>query len=320
MRFSEFDLIKNVFAPLCFDDRALGLLDDGAVILPKEGLETIISTDTLVEGVHFLSYEKPEIIARRLLRVNLSDMASMAATPSGYFLNLTLSPGIDDGWITAFAEGLRYDQEEFGITLLGGDTTHTPGPLTLSVTMLGDIPIGKAVLRSSAMVGDAIFVSGTVGDAGLGLSHLKKTRDNSHRLVSRYQLPEPRVQLGQALRNIATAMIDVSDGLIADLAHICDCSRVGATICIDATPVSAEVQVLVESGLAKLEDLIVSGDDYELIFTAPDERLKEIVSLAETAEVAVTKIGVLDEEPGAVKIIDSKGAAINVDRTGYTHF
>ena len=320
MRFGEFDLIKNVFAPLCVDDRAFGLLDDAAVIAPKEGLETVISTDTLVEGVHFLAYEKPEIIARRLLRVNLSDMASMAAKPNGYFLNLTLSSEIDDDWITAFAEGLRCDQEEFGITLLGGDTTHTPGPLTLSVTMLGDIPAGKAVLRSTAMVGDAIFVSGTVGDAALGLLHFQKTRDTSHRLVSRYQLPEPRIQLGQALRYIATAMIDVSDGLVADLEHICDGSGVGAKIFIDDIPVSDEVQVIVESGLAKLKDLIVTGDDYELIFTAPEERSKEIVSFAETAEVAVTKIGVLDGKPGAVKIIDSKGSAINVDRTGYTHF
>ena len=214
----EFDLIASVFAPLTDgDERALGLLDDAAVLPQAAGRDTVITTDTMVEGIHFLDAEPPDVVARRLLRVNLSDLASMGAEPTAYVLNLTLPARTNKEWLSSFAEGLRVDQSAFGVRLLGGDTTHTKTSLTVTATLLGEVPTHGAITRGGARAGDDIYVSGTIGDASLGLKMLISGADNQDALVKRFQLPDPRVSLGAKLRGLATAMADVSDGLAADL-------------------------------------------------------------------------------------------------------
>jgi len=266
-RRGEFELIAAILAPLTGgDSRALGLTDDAAVLPQKTGIDTIVSTDTMVAGIHFLMSENPEIIARRLLRVNLSDIAAMGAMPAGYFLNLTLPAATGNEWLARFASGLAEDQKEFGVTLLGGDTTHTTGPLTLSITVLGEVPTGAAVRRATATPGDIVFVSGTIGDAGLGLSRLLDNHATDDALVRRYQLPTPRVALGNALRGIVNAMADVSDGLVADLGHICEASGVAATIRADAIPLSDDARAALADGEVDSRRLLTSGDDYELVF------------------------------------------------------
>ncbi|MEC7488579.1 MAG: thiamine-phosphate kinase [Pseudomonadota bacterium] len=320
MRRGEFDLIREVFAPLCHADFALGLLDDAAVIPAQTNFETVISTDTLVADVHFFRYEKPEIIARRLLRVNLSDIASMGAEPSGYFLNLTMPLCIDDKWLVHFADGLRLEQDEFGMTLLGGDTTHTPGPLTISVTMLGKVPEGCAVRRSTAQPGDVVFVSGTIGDAVLGMAQLKRKNVQENPMINRYQLPTPRVQLGQSLRKIASAMVDVSDGLISDFGHLCSSSGVGAIIESGVVPISRQARAAIRAGDTQLSDLLVGGDDYELVFTAPPDREADVAFAANSAGVSVTKIGKIVGDPNSVRVLNAQGAEITFKNNGYTHF
>jgi thiamine-monophosphate kinase len=318
-RQGEFDLIANVLAPLA-DERALGLTDDAAILPQASGLDTVVSTDTLVTGVHFLKNEDPDIIARRLLRVNLSDIAAMAARPFGYFLNLTLSPDIGDDWLIKFAQGLAADQKSFGIRLMGGDTTRTPGELTLSVTMLGEVPSGKAVRRSTAEVGDRIFVSGTIGDAALGLVRLKTGAGADDALVRRYQLPDPRVSLGTALRGIVNAMADVSDGLVADLGHICEASGLAATIEAEAVPLSNGARTVLESDPSEITGLLTGGDDYELVFTAPREQIEAVKAAAAGVGVEATEIGRMEEGGGEVSVIDRDGADISPENGGYRHF
>lgn len=319
VRQGEFDLIATVLAPLA-DDRALGLTDDAAILPQESGLDTIVSTDTLVAGVHFLKDEAADIVARRLLRVNLSDIAAMAARPVGYFLNLTLPPDIDDDWLRQFAQGLAADQNTFGIGLLGGDTTQTPGDLTLSVTMLGEVPSGKAARRNTAQAGDRIFVSGTVGDAGLGLVRLKGGAAADDALVMRYRLPDPRVSLGIALRGTVNAMADVSDGLVADLGHICEASGFAAVVEAEAVPLSRGARSALESDGSEIVDLLTSGDDYELVFTVPPERVEAAKVAAAGADVEIAEIGGMEEGSAHVSVISRDGIDISPEIGGYRHF
>lgn len=317
----EFDLIAKLLAPLTGgDDRALGLLDDAAVIPQKAGLDTVVSTDTLVADVHFLMTEPADVIARRLLRVNLSDVAAMGAEPFAYFLNLTLPAGTEDAWLESFAAGLKVDQEKFGIRVLGGDTTRTPGPLSLSVTIFGETPTGHALRRSTARPGDVVFVSGTIGDAGLGLSRLRDGAGAADPLVRRYQLPDPRVSLGRALRDIASAMADVSDGLLADLGHICTASGVGATINLAAVPVSEAARSIIGDVQKDVLGLLTSGDDYELVFTVSPDRANAARKAAETAGTPISEIGVLGGGVPVATVRDGDGRDITPEKTGYRHF
>lgn len=321
MRRGEFDLIAKLLAPLTQGDgRALGLLDDAAVIPQKTGQDTVVSTDTLVAGVHFLMTEPADIIARRLLRVNLSDIAAMGAEPFAYFLNLTLSSEVDDDWLTAFASGLQADQQAFGVKLLGGDTTHSPGPLTLSVTIFGAAPTGEAIRRDTARPGDLVFVSGTIGDAGLGLQRLQDGADGGDPLVRRYQTPEPRVPLGISLRGIASAMADVSDGLLADLGHICTASGVGAYVSLSAIPLSDAARSAIGGEAERTVTLLTSGDDYELVFSVPPELADAAREAAVIAGVAIAEIGRLESGTAAVTVRDGEGRDITPKRAGYTHF
>ena len=317
----EFDLIADLFAPLTDgDERALGLLDDAAVLPQITGIETVVTTDTLVAGVHFLMAEAPDVIARRLLRVNLSDIAAMGAQPSGYFLNLSLPADIGNDWLVEFVSGLAADQQQFGFSLLGGDTTRTPGPLVLSVNMLGEVPAGSAIRRSSAKAGDVIFVSGTIGDAGLGLARLRDGAGGEDPLIRRYQLPEPRVSLGNALRGIASAMADVSDGLLADLGHICEASTLGATVDAAAVPLSEAASSVTGPGDADILALLTSGDDYELVFTVPPDRIDDVHMASSATDTPVTEIGRMGGARPKVNVKSADGRDISPERTGYRHF
>ncbi len=319
-RRGEFDLIAALFAPLAAgDSRSLGLTDDAALLPARPGYETAVTTDTMVAGVHFLDTEAPGRVARRLLRVNLSDLASMGAEPDGYFLNFSVPPSTTDRWLEDFACGLGDDQKAFGVALLGGDTTSTPGPMTLSVTMLGAVPDGTAVRRAGASAGDLVMVSGTIGDASLGLSDLSSGRTDRPHLVERFQIPEPRLHLGAALRGIASAMADVSDGLVADAGHICAASGVGAEIDAGRIPLSRDAAAAVEAGETDLASLATGGDDYELVFAVPSDRYEAALSAGRAVGVDVAEIGRFTEGDG-VELRAADGGRLRVERRGYRHF
>jgi thiamine-monophosphate kinase len=307
----EFGFIARLLSPLASEPGAFGLTDDAAALQVPAGHELIVTKDALVEGVHFTGKETAGNIARKVLRVNLSDLAAMGAEPYGYLLALMLPKAVAEAWLTAFAAGLKADQSEFGLSLLGGDTTRTPGVLSISVTMMGLVPTGKTLRRNGAKVGDAIYVSGTIGDAALGLSIAKETIlkiDATTRdfLYGRYLLPQPRIELGQQLRSVATSSMDISDGLVQDLGHICAASEVGAVIEWDKIPLS---KAAIQSNLAIPQTILAGGDDYELLFTAP----------ANVKLEGITRIGTITQG-SAVIVLDAQGEEIKLARKGYKHF
>jgi thiamine-monophosphate kinase len=322
-RRGEFDLIAQSLAPLSDAARGLGLTDDAALFNPAPGHTAVLSTDTLVAGVHFLPDDPPGDIARKALRVNLSDIAAMGAVPRGYLLNLSLPGDVADAWLDAFIAGLAADQQVFGVTLLGGDTVRTPGPFTVSVTAIGEVRLGRAIKRAGAHMGDVVFVTGTIGDAVIGLRVLteKTSLDpvDAKYVVDRYRLPQPRTTIGPHLVGLASAAIDVSDGLIADLGHICETSSVGATISVGTLPLSIAGQAAIAGGQLTVTEAVSGGDDYELLFCAPPEARDALNRLSATFNVQITEIGEITAGAG-VELIDDKGEAVALDRTGHTHF
>ncbi len=324
-RLGEFELIARHFAPLAAGQAgALGLTDDAALLAPSPGEVHVLTADTLVGGVHFRPDDPPELVARKLLRVNLSDLAAMAARPAAYLLALSLSAGCDDAWVAAFAAGLAQDQDEFGIGLLGGDTTATPGPLSATITAIGEVPVGGELRRSGARPGETVFVSGSLGDAALGLmaldgglSGLDETM--AARLIDRYQVPRPRVGLGQALRGVATAAADVSDGLVADLGHICEASGVAARIDHARLPVGPEARAAIARHPPAASAVLTGGDAHALVFTPPPEAAGAVSEAASRSGVAVTEIGTVHDGAG-VKVLAEDGRELALPTTGYRHF
>lgn len=319
----EFERIARFFAPLAAPE-GLGLSDDVALIEGPHGQQYALTTDAIVEGVDYFAADPPDLVARKLLRVNLSDLAAKGARPFGYLLITALPEARDEAWLEAFAAGLAADQAEYGIGLLGGDSSATPGPTTLAVTAIGSVATGKAVLRSGAQPGDLIFVSGTIGDAALGLAALKgelaslSVADRDF-LVDRYRLPQPRVVLGRKLVGLVNAMIDVSDGLIADLGHICAASGLGARICADDVPRSAAARNALEASRRGIAAILGGGDDYELLFTAHPAMAAKIDAAMHDAGVMLTCIGQMGTGD-KVRVFDAEGKAIAVDVAGYAHF
>jgi thiamine-monophosphate kinase len=320
----EFERIERLFAPLAARfPGALGLTDDAALIRPSDGHELVVTTDTIVAGVHYVGDESPDLVARKLLRVNLSDLASMGARPVAYTLNVALPSDLDDSWLEAFTQGLALDQAEFGISLAGGDSVSTLGPVTLTVTAFGEVPAGTALRRSGAKPGDIVFVSGTVGDGALGLkvqrgalSALPPAQRDA--LTARYRLPQPRLACGVRLRGIAHAAIDVSDGLAADLGHIADTSGVAARIYVAAVPLSDAARAALALDPALRDTVLGGGDDYELLFTVPPAALGEIAALSRSLSLPLTAIGAI--EPGTgVRLLDAGGAEIELAARGFTH-
>ncbi len=313
----EFERIARFFVPLA-GRGALDLKDDVALIDGPGGTEYVLSTDAIVEGVHFFSTDPPEQIAQKLLRVNLSDLAAKGAKPVGYLLTVALTKAGDETFLKKFSAGLALDQKRFGIVLLGGDTVRSKGAAVLSLAALGKVAAGAALLRGTARVGDTLFMSGTLGDAALGLKVLKGELPRMavrHRayLVSRYRLPQPRLELGRKLVGIASAAMDISDGLVADLGHLCAASGVGAIVETARLPLSLAARAALARDRTLLATILGGGDDYEILFTAPPSQRRRL------ARLRVTEIGRIAAAPD-VTLLDGDGKPIALARGGYRHF
>ncbi|MFY9326608.1 MAG: thiamine-phosphate kinase [Georgfuchsia sp.] len=316
---SEFDLIERYFK-CAAPGAVLGVGDDAAIIQPVAGMQVLMSTDMLVAGTHFLPDTDAEALGWKTLAVNVSDLAAMGATPRWALLALAL-PAVDETWIAAFARGFFACANAFGVELIGGDTTR--GPMSFCATILGEAPTGQALLRSGARSGDDIWVSGHPGRAALGLAHLQGRyvlgAAMCNECLDALYRPQPRVRLGLALRNIASAAIDVSDGLLADLGHILDGSHVSAEIQLGRLPEplpNVELQDLLVR-----ECVLAGGDDYELAFTAAVSNRPHIKSLASSLQLALTRIGsIVPSNNEKILLFDAYGLPVAVGRNGYDHF
>ena len=323
----EDSLIARYFKPIATDPGAFGL-DDDAAILRAHGEDIVVTTDAIVEGVHFLPDDPPDTIARKALRVNLSDLAAKGAQPAGFVLTLALRAA-DDAWLTSFARGLGSDAGLFGCPLLGGDTVATPGPLTISITAFGRVAPGKMVHRSGAKPGDRVVVTGTIGDATLGLDVLRNgtvaaalVDDAAAKavLVGRYRVPQPRNALADAVRDHASAAMDVSDGLAGDLAKLCAASGVSAVIDAPSIPLSAPVAALLDHGVVGIEAIVSGGDDYEILCAIPENGLEAFVHAAGLAGVAVASIGTVIAGSSVPRFLDARGREITLPRRSWSHF
>lgn len=321
----EFSLIERFFAPLSSGMvGALRLKDDAATFSVEPGLEVVITTDAIVENIHFLSSDPPETIARKALRANLSDLAAKGADPVGYLLTLALPRTVPEPWIEAFARGLGEDQAAFNIHLVGGDTVTTAGPLVLSICAFGTVPQGTAVRRIGAQPGDRLFVTGTIGDAMLGLRALKGSLDDiapEHRedVVSRYRMPRPRVSFGPALRGAASAALDISDGLVADIAQLAKASGVGAVLGLNRIPLSPAAQTFAGVDPQRLIELATAGDDYEILFSVAPEKTGPLLATAQALGVPLSEIGAIVPGEG-VKVFNLDGQEMTVAHPGFRHF
>ncbi|WP_348771344.1 thiamine-phosphate kinase [Azospirillum sp. SYSU D00513] len=323
----EFGRIARFFKPLAAGfPGARGLADDAAVFGVPPGHELVVTTDAMVAGVHFLPGDPPADIAAKLLRVNLSDLAAMGARPYAYSLVTSLPRDIGDDWLAAFAGSLAADQREFGIHLSGGDSVSTSGPMTLSVTAFGLVPAGRALPRRSERPDDPVFVTGTIGDAALGLKVVLEgleVADEAARahLVRRLRRPDPRSSVGPRLPGLAVSCLDVSDGLVADLAHLCEESGRAAVIRAGSVPLSPAARALVDRDPALLATALTGGDDYELLFTAPEEARDALRALSEETDVPITEIGRMAEGPaGQVTVLDGEGNVLPLSARGWVHF
>jgi thiamine-monophosphate kinase len=312
---AEFSLIGRHFRPLA-GPGALDLRDDAALLMPPPGRELVLTADAMVAGVHFLAGDPPDVIGRKLLRVNLSDLAAKGAVPLSYLMTVSTPKDTPDDWFAGFAAGLAQDQAIYGVTLLGGDTTSTPGPISLSLTMIGHVAPGTAVHRFGARAGDEIWVTGTMGDGALGLAvALGKLTDPSGFLLDRYRLPRPRV--GLTLAGIASAGMDVSDGLVQDLGHICRASSVAAEIAVDSVPLSAAARV---AGPDWLATCLTGGDDYELLLAVPPDRSAALQDAAMRAGVPVARIGHFHLGEPEVMVRQASGEPLALTKGGWSHF
>jgi thiamine-monophosphate kinase len=324
---AEDALIARYFRPLATDPGALALVDDAA-ILSSSGEDIVVTTDAVVEGVHYLASDPPGTIARKALRVNLSDLAAKGAEPAGFTLTLALRSK-DDAWLRLFADALGEDAKSFACPLLGGDTVSTPGPQMISITAFGRVPRGRMVGRTGARPGDRILVTGTIGDAALGLDVLTGgavavalAQDHAARddLIDRYRVPRPRNALAQAVRAHATAAMDVSDGLAGDLTKLCAASGVSATVEVGRVPLSAAAAGLIARNVVCVETLLAGGDDYEVLCTVPPTDSDALIAAGRAAGLAVTVIGTIIEGGAPPRFVDAQGQELTLKRLSYSHF
>jgi thiamine-monophosphate kinase len=324
---AEERLIARYFRPLATAPNAFDLGDDAAVLTPPSGCDLVLTTDGVIAGVHFLPADPPQSIARKALRMNLSDLAAKGATPAGFLLSIALPTNIQESWIAAFAEGLGQDIGQYGCPLLGGDTDHTPGPLSVSITAFGTVPHGAMVRRATAKPGDIIAVTGTIGDAALGvLLHrdadlAKRWRLSSRAgdyLEKRYLLPQPRNAVADALRQHASAAMDVSDGLVGDLTKLCRASAVAAEIDVAAVPLSDAARAALSADAKLIERILTGGDDYEIVLTLPEAEFGAFRAAAENAGVSAAKIGRITSGQG-VRCL-REGKVVSFAQASYSHF
>jgi thiamine-monophosphate kinase len=324
---AEDRLIARYFAPLATDPAALGLSDDAAAIVPPSGCDLVVTTDGVIAGVHFFPDDPPEKISRKVLRMNLSDLAAKGAKPLGFVISVSLPETIDEAWIAAFAAGLGDDAKTYACPLLGGDTDRTPGPASVSITAFGTVPHGAMVRRSTAKPGDCVVVTGTIGDSALGV-RLRRDAGLAQRwrlaeaeqahLKERYLLPQPRNVLVDAILHHASAAMDVSDGLVGDLAKLCRASGVAVDVDIARVPFSGAVRAAVTADAGALEPALTGGDDYEILLTLAPDKLAGFSAAANKTGVGVTEIGRVTAGQGARFLRDGK--PLTFARASYSHF
>ncbi|MGB0449634.1 MAG: thiamine-phosphate kinase [Porticoccaceae bacterium] len=301
----------------------MGIGDDAALINPSQNQQLVVASDTLVESVHFPASATGRQIGTRALCVNLSDMAAMGANPRWFTLALTLpADKANSAWLAGFSEGIAEIAGQFDIALVGGDTTG--GPLTVSMTLIGEVPAGESLQRSGAAVGDTVFVTGTLGDGAAGLNLIPRKNSintDSDRLLQRFYAPQPQIETGINLRTIASACIDISDGLVADLGHICQASGVAATVFTQELPLAEELRKLAPESC--LDWALFGGDDYQLCFTVSADRLATVEQLIERGELNASKIGSIEASGTSgnlVTVLDTSGKPVAVNKQGYDHF
>lgn len=324
MSSGEDRLISRYFKPLATHPGALGLNDDAAFIAPPPGCDLVLKTDAIVGGVHFFPDDPPGQLARKALRVNLSDLAAKGAKPLGYLLSLILPNDVSENWLGSFATGLQADAETYGCPLFGGDTDRTPGPLTISIAMFGAVPTGAMVRRAGAKPGDRVMVTGTIGDAALGVqlrrgAAWKLSLEAREHLLSRYLLPQPRNAIAEALRAHASAAMDVSDGLAGDLTKLCGVSGVAATVEVGKVPLSDAARVVLDADPSLTETILAGGDDYEVLCTVPPGKVESFRAAAAAANVGLTDIGAISQGEGA-RFLDAENKPLTLSRLSYSHF
>jgi len=323
---AEDRLIARFFAPIATHPGALGLSDDAAFITPPPGCDLVLKTDAIIGGVHFFPDDAAHTVASKALRVNLSDLAAKGARPLGFLLSLALPKDIGDDWLADFANGLRGDAVLFACPLFGGDTDRTPGPITISIAMFGSVPEGSMVRRAGAKPGDLVFVSGTIGDAALGVmlrngsaKDWKLAEPQRQHLVSRYLLPQPRNALAEAVRSHASAAMDVSDGLAGDFTKLCRASGVAADIDVQRVPLSDAAKAVVAIEPAAIETALTGGDDYEIVCTVPAAKAAGFRAAAQAVNVPVTEIGQIAAGEGA-RFLGPDGKPLAFKHASFSHF
>lgn len=325
----EFELIRKYFAPLASDPGSLGLTDDAAVYRPKTGNELVVTKDMLAADVHFFADDPPEAIAAKALRVNLSDLAAKGAKPVAYLLGLALQKDWNEKWIERFCNGLSADQSAFDVALAGGDTIRSGNGLVISVTAFGETPFGAAVRRNGASPGDLLYVTGTIGDAAAGLKErlvpgfcrkLGLSQEDERHVLDRYLLPRPRVSLAGAVRQYASAAMDVSDGLLADALHIAKASGVVVELDMEAVPLSPAMKAISSADPQMFRTCLNGGDDYEILAAVPKSDQAEFEQRALSLNCPVTQIGEAYTGHGSVRLKSSSGIVDLEDMSGFRHF
>lgn len=323
---NETDLIQTYLAPLTRGHTgALNLTDDAAFLSPPAGCDLVVSTDPIIAGVHFFATDRADDIAWKALAVNVSDLVAKGAAPFAYTMTLALPEAPDRTWMATFSQGLAAAQAAFGCTLIGGDTDRTPGPLAVGVTGIGVVPADRMIRRGSARVGDHVMVSGTLGDAALGLKLLERphaiddglTAGDKAFLVGRYLRPQPRIGLLDVLRASATAALDVSDGFLKDAARLT--GPLGLTISLERLPLSPSAQRMLEREPGLVTAILNGGDDYEVLFSVAPDDVGSTLKAAATAGISVSNLGVLKGD-GGVQVVDRGGQTILPLQKGYDHF
>ena len=322
-------LIARYFMPLAKHPGALGLTDDAAAITPPAGCDLVLKTDGIVGGVHFFPDDPPDMVAKKALRVNLSDLAAKGATPLGFLLTLALPEEVGDAWLAPFARGLGADVQAFGCPLLGGDTDRTGGPITISIAVIGAVPQGRMVRRAGAQAGDRVVVTGTIGDAALGLLLRRDTSaaqrwgltpEQHNHLEARYLVPEPRTAIAEILRAHASAAMDVSDGLAGDFGKLCRASTVAAEVAVARVPLSDGARAALAEEPALIETILTGGDDYEVVACVPAGKVETLRRQASAAGVAVTEIGAVTAGQGAARFLDPDGQPLAFRQASFSHF
>jgi thiamine-monophosphate kinase len=322
-------LIARYFRPIATHSGAFGLADDAAAIAPPEGCDLVLTTDGIISGVHFFPEDPPETVARKALRINLSDLAAKGAAPLGFLMSIALPWDLPPDWLEGFARALAEDAESYRCLLLGGDTDRSPGGVTVHIAAFGTVPHGTMVRRAGARPGDRIVVTGTIGDAALGLL-LRTDAAAAERwgldaamrqhLLDRYLVPQPRNAVAEALRQGASAAIDVSDGLAGDLAKLCRASSVGIDVAVESVPLSAAARRAVEAEPALIETILTGGDDFEIIAAVAPDRLEDLRAVARSVSLDVTEIGTVVAQPRGTRFLATDGRALAFKRPSYSHF